>query len=73
MGRLSFFLFPHLFNVVLAFPTGGGTLVTVGVHNVGAFLGIIRAGMGQFTTGGGVLMHIGHLQPRAWGKLPVGV
>lgn len=47
--------------------TGGGTLVTVGVANVGAFLAITRAGFGQFGVGAGVLMHIGMLQPRAWG------
>lgn len=50
---------------------GGGTLVTVGFHNVGAFTAIMRAGAGQFGTGAGALIHIGHLQPRAWGVASV--
>jgi len=43
-------------------------MVTVGVHNIGGFLAIFRSGAGQFGVGAGVLLHIGHVQLRAWGK-----
>lgn len=50
---------------------GGGTLVTVGVASVGAFAAIMRSGFGQWGVGAGALLHIGHLQPRAWGVAAV--
>ena len=42
-------------------------MVTVGMDNMGAMMALIRAGMGQFATGGGVLVHIGHKHVRTWG------
>jgi hypothetical protein len=46
-------------------------LVTVGMDNIGAFMALIRCGMGQFTTGAGVLVHVGHIHVRAWGVASV--
>lgn len=50
---------------------GGGTLVTVGVASVGGFTAIMRSGFGQWGAGAGAILHIGHLQPRAWGVATV--